>query len=80
MLQMLLAVRTPLTWLNVNLELAINGLTFWVLIYHYLALRRYFNEGRTKTFFKFAGLLILYFLLLMPTGFLLVLAITLLQV
>jgi hypothetical protein len=38
------------------------------------------SEGGVRTLFKFTGLITLYFIMLMPTAFLLVLAVTLLQV
>jgi hypothetical protein len=80
MAQMLVSVRSGIGWLDSGLGLLTNALTAWILAYHYLALRRYFGEGRWPTAFKFGILLILYFLLLMPTAFLLVLAVTVLQV
>jgi len=80
MLQMLLSKKWGIGWLNTGLGALTNGLTLWILVYHYLALKRYFNEGSFRTLLKFSGLLTLYLLLLMPTAFLLVLAVTLLQV
>lgn len=80
MLQMLLTNDAASGWLYESMEIIASGLTFWIFAYHYLALRRYFHEGRVLTLFKFGGLLTFYFVLLMPTAFLLVLAITVIQV
>ncbi len=80
MAQMLFGFSTDIVWLSTALELATNGLALWILVYHYLALRRYFGGGRVLTFFKLTGLLTLYFILLMPTAFMLVLAVTVIQV
>jgi hypothetical protein len=80
MAQMLLPDDSDSGWLNEGAELIDSGLTLWIFAYHYLALSRYFNEGRLLTLFKFGGLLTLYFVLLMPTVFVLLLAITVIQV
>ena len=80
MAEMLLAMPTGLAWLDSGLDMAGSALTIWIFVYHYLALRRYFGGGLLATLFKFGGLLSLYFVLLMPTAFLLVLAVTVIQV
>lgn len=80
MLQMLLAMPTGIAWLDSGLDLADSACTLWLFFYSYLALRRYFGEGRVITLFKFGGLLAFYLVLLMPTAFLLVLAVTVAQV
>ena len=41
-------------------------LVIWVLIYHYLALRRFYRNGRVKTLFKWAFLTVSYMVLLLP--------------
>ena len=41
-------------------------LVIWVMVYHYLALRRYYGNGRVKTFFKWSALTISYLVLLIP--------------
>jgi hypothetical protein len=80
MLQMLLSIPTGMAWLDSGLDLAETACTLWLFIYHYLALKRYFGGGRIVTLLKFSGLLALYLVLLMPTAFLLVLAVTVAQV
>jgi hypothetical protein len=45
--------------------------------YHLIALRRYYGESRWVTLLKFVGQMMLYFSLLVPTGFVLVAAFTL---
>ena len=45
-------------------------LVLWVLVYHYLALRRFYGGGRVKTFFKWGILTVSYMLLLLPGLFL----------
>lgn len=80
MAQMLVGRTSGIGWLDASLELVGTALTIWIFVYHYLALRRYFHEGRVVTLLKFGGLLTLYFVLLMPTAFLLVLAVTVIQV
>lgn len=80
MLQMLLSIPSGIARLDSGLDLASTGCTLWLFIYNYLALRRYFDEGRVVTLFKFGGLFTLYLVLLMPTAFLLVLAVTVAQV
>ena len=78
--QMLVSVDTNIVWLEAMQDLASTVLNLWIFVYHYLALRRYFGQSRIRTFFKFAALLLLYFALLMPSAFVLVLAVTVLQV
>ena len=78
--QMLFSTDTNIGWLEAVQDLAGTALNVWIFVYHYLALRRYFGQGRGLTAFKFAGLLTLYFVLLMPTAFVLVLAVTVIQV
>lgn len=78
--EMLVSVKSGIGWLDSGLELTSSGLTFWIFVYHYLALKRYFGEGRLITLIKLGGLLSLYFILLMPTAFLLVLAVTVIQI
>ena len=56
------------------------ALMLWIAAYHFLALRRYFGEGRIRTAFKFSLLMLLYTALLLPTGLLIVLAVTVLDV
>ncbi|TNF86459.1 MAG: DUF3667 domain-containing protein [Gammaproteobacteria bacterium] len=80
MAEMLLAMPTGLAWLDSGLDMAGSALTIWIFVYHYLALRRYFGGGWLATLFKFGGLLSLYFVLLMATAFLLVLAVIVIQV
>ena len=58
-------------WINVLLML-------WVFAYHYLALRRYYGNGRVKTAIKWAMLSFAYAILLIP-GFLLSLTLTFVQ-
>ena len=58
-------------WINVLLM-------FWVFAYHYLALRRYYGNGRVKTAIKWAMLSFAYGILLIP-GFLLSLTLTFVQ-
>ena len=58
-------------WINVLLM-------FWVFAYHYLALRRYYGNGRVKTAIKWAMLSFAYAILLIP-GFLLSLTLTFVQ-
>ena len=41
-------------------------LVFWVLVYHYLALRRFYRNGRVKTLFKWSILTVSYMVLLLP--------------
>ena len=41
-------------------------LVIWVLVYHYLALRRFYRNGRVKTLFKWAFLTVSYMVLLLP--------------
>jgi hypothetical protein len=78
--EMLLSTDTNIGWLEAGQDLAGSALNIWIFVYHYLALRRYFGEGRVVTMFKYGGLLTLYFALLMPTAFALVLAVTVIQV
>ncbi len=78
--QMLVSTDTNIDWLEAGQDVAGTALNLWIFAYHYLALKRYFAEGRVLTMFKFAGLLTLYFMLLMPTAFMLVLAVTVIQV
>ncbi len=78
--QMLFSNDTNIEWLEYLQDLAGTVLTLWIFVYHYLALRRYFGEGRLVTALKFNALLIVYFALLMPTAFVLVLAVTVIQV
>lgn len=78
--EMLVSVKSGIGWLDSGLELSSSGLTLWIFVYHYLALKRYFGEGRLITLIKLGGLLSLYFILLMPTAFLLVLAVTVIQI
>ncbi len=80
MMQMLLTNDSATGWLYEAIEIAASCLTIWIFAYHYLALRRYFAEGRLVTLLKFGGLLSFYFVLLMPTAFVLVLAVTVIQV
>jgi len=56
------------------------ALLLWIAAYHFLALRRYFGEGRIRTALKFSLLMLLYTALLLPTGLLIVLAVTVLNV
>ena len=58
-------------WINVLLM-------FWVFAYHYLALRRYYGNGRVKTAIKWAMLSFAYAILLIP-GFMLSLTLTVVQ-
>ena len=51
---------------------------FWVFAYHYLALRRYYGNGRVKTAIKWAMLSFAYGILLIP-GFMLSLTLTFVQ-
>ena len=53
-------------------------LMLWVAVYHYLALRRYYGNGRVKTAFKWGMLSCAYGILLMP-GFLFSLTLTFVQ-
>ena len=41
-------------------------LVIWVLVYHYLALRRFYRNGRVKTLFKWGFLTVSYMVLLLP--------------
>lgn len=41
-------------------------LVIWVLVYHYLALRRFYRNGRVKTLFKWSILTVSYMVLLLP--------------
>lgn len=77
---MVLTMKTGIGWLDGALDLASTGLMMWLWAYPYLALRRYFEEGRVITLLKYSGLLILYLLMLTPTAILAVLAITVIQV
>ena len=52
----------------------------WIGVYHYLALRRYFGEGRIRTALKFSVLMLFYSALLLPTALVVVLAVTVLNV
>ena len=56
------------------------GLTLVLAIYHYTALKRYFNGGWLGTLFKFSLLMFIYMILLTPVGLTLVLAFTLVTV
>jgi len=53
------------------------GLTLSLAIYHYLALKRYFQEGGWTTLVKFSGLMIFYLLLLSPAALTMVVVFTL---
>lgn len=80
MADMLVSVQTGINWLDSTLDLASSLLSVWLWVYQYLALRRYYQEGRLRTLVKYTGLLTLYFLMLMPTAFLVVLAVTVIQI
>ncbi|MEM8769286.1 MAG: DUF3667 domain-containing protein [Pseudomonadota bacterium] len=71
---------TGIVWVDAASEFLESALSLWIAVYHYLALRRYFGGGHVSTLFKYTGLVFLYFVLLMPTAFLLVLAFTVLSV
>ncbi len=73
-------IPTGIGWLDALSELFESALTLWIAVYHYLALRRYFGGSQLATALKYAGLVFFYFVLLMPTGFLLVLVFTVLSV
>ncbi len=74
------SMQTGINWLDSTLGLVSSLLSVWLWVYQYLALRRYYEEGRLRTLVKYSGLLTLYFLMLMPTAFLVVLAVTVIQV
>jgi hypothetical protein len=80
MVQMLLTNDLEQGWLYQATEIVASALTLWLFAYHYLALRRYFGEGWLRTMLKFGGLLTFYFVLLMPTALVAVLAVTVIQV
>jgi hypothetical protein len=60
------------------LTLVSTALVLWLAVYHYLALRRYYGEGRAITLGKFSLLMLIYTVLLLPTAVLIVLAFTVL--
>lgn len=65
-------------WLHEALDWVSLLLWLWVPAYHYLALRRYYRNGRFKTACKWAMLSFAYGILLIP-GFLLSVLVTVLQ-
>ncbi len=77
---MLIPSETGVSGLDTALAWISGLLPLWIFVYHYLALKRYFQEGTAITLFKFAGLLGLYTVLLMPTAFLLVFAVSVILV
>ena len=66
------------SWIDRTLGWVSLLLLLWVPAYHYLALRRYYRNGRFKTACKWAMLSFAYGILLIP-GFLLSLLVTVLQ-
>ena len=74
--QLLLPGETGLGWWDSSVELVSTLLFVWLVVYQFLALKRYFGGGRFATLMKFAGLMLLYMSLLMPAGFIIVLLIT----
>ena len=56
-----------------------NALMLWIAVYHYLALRRYYAQGRIRTGIKFACLMTAYTALLLPTAMVVVFAATVLS-
>ena len=66
------------SWIDETLDWVSRLLLLWVPAYHYLALRRYYRNGRFKTACKWAMLSFAYGILLIP-GFLLSLLVTVLQ-
>ena len=68
------------SWVDAAIGNVSTALMLWLAAYHYLALRRYFDEGRVRTAVKFFFLMMFYTALLVPTGLVLVLAVTLIGV
>lgn len=66
-------------WVDSLVAQVSTGLLLWIMVYHYLALRRYFGEGRIRTALKFAGLMGFYSVMLLPTALVIVLAVTVLS-
>lgn len=67
-------------WISTLVSQAATALMLWIAAYHYLALRRYFGEGRLRTALKFSVLMLVYAALLLPTALVIVLAVTVLRV
>ena len=57
---LLLPARSPTAWIDSLAAQVSTGLLLWISAYHYLALRRYFGEGRIRTALKFAVLMLFY--------------------
>ncbi|MGE0621167.1 MAG: DUF3667 domain-containing protein [Pseudomonadales bacterium] len=77
--QLLLPTGTGTGWIDSLVAQVSTGLMLWVTVYHYLALRRYFGEGRIRTFLKFSVLMLFYSVLLLPTALVIVFAVTVLS-
>ncbi len=67
-------------WVSGLIAQLSTGMMLWIGVYHYLALRRYFGEGRIRTALKFSVLMLFYSALLLPTALVVVLAVTVLNV
>jgi len=78
--ELLLPANVAVAWLEWAIELTSTALLLWLAVYHFLALRRYFEDGALITLFKFFVLLTFYFLLLMPAAFTVVLLFTVITV
>ena len=75
--ELLLPTETAVVPLNEAMSVLGNMLIAGLAVYHYLALRRYYEEGRLKTVFKFLGQMTVYFSLVLPVAFVLVALVTL---
>jgi hypothetical protein len=78
--QLLMPNQTSYEWLQ-GLFDTLSGLFMIALaVYHFLALKRYFEDGNLVTLVKFCFLMLLYLSILMPTAFIAVLFVTLVTV
>lgn len=77
---MLLPDQTGYEWLDGVVD-TLSGLFMIALaVYHFLALKRYFEDGNLVTLVKFCFLMLVYLSILMPTAFIAVLFVTLVTV
>lgn len=76
----LLPTGSDTIWVGVLVSQTSTALLLWTAAYHYLALRRYFGEGRLRTALKFSVLMLFYSAMLLPTALVIVLAVTVLRV
>lgn len=68
------------SWIRTVADQLETALLLWLGVYHYLALRRYYGQGRLLTAAKFSLLMLFYAALLTPTALLFALAITVVSV